>query len=531
MRNPAGNSPHILDGDLIQFADGEMPVKAVTATETHLRTCNKCRRRLEQLKSGANAYEQYHSGILKPSVALPQEWPSLRTRLDSLETPRTHFFRPGTRWWVAATLACCALLIGWFLYREAPARRMQQVLARAAVAQIRPHRRLQVTANGHSWYRPAALHGESTERSAATRALFTKANYSWDEPLSARSFADWRKQLPSKRDRVVSIRDSDGKNRFYRLQTETPNGVLRTAALILRADTLNPVQGAFHFEHQNDVTIDDAGEMPEMPMALKAKNPVVQRRAVVKEVGREEELRVFAALNAIGADVGEPVTVDIDPSKQQIRVVGIGLSANRERQIRQALAAVPNTALRFRAGQPAGAGKQSANGGSYPSGNSAPLRQTLETQAGGAQQFQQITDNALDASSTILARANALYVLSKKFPPGVAAAFTAPERETLRSLRRRHAIAIEQATRELKDALRPLLKSTMAGTDETQNQPATSWEVGAGQLYEQARLLDAGLGRILAGSYSQEAGQGIWNQVPEEMQKVEALARSQENVR
>lgn len=537
MPNLSDNSPHISDADLIRFADGEMPVRAVTATETHLRTCSKCRTRLDQLKSGAEAYDQYHAQFLKPTLGLPQEWSSLQTQLESLEKPQNTSLLRATMWWAAAALACCATVIGLFLYRESPTRRMQQVLARAVVVRTPQHRRLQVIANGHSWYRAANLQDETTRRSAGqpgledTRALFVKANYSWDDPLSARSFAAWRKQLPDKRDQVLSIQDTDGKNRFYRLETETPTGVLRMAVLTLQADTLNPVKGAFHFERHNDVTIEDAGEMPQLPTELETnKNRAAEQTAVVKQVGPEEELRVFAALNAIGADAGEPVTVDINRSKQQINVVGLGLSANREQQIRQALALIPNLAMRFTSDQPAGAGNQSANAGSYPSDNAAPLRRTLEAQAGGAQQFQQITDKALDASSTILAQANALYVLSQKFPPLVASAFSPPEQETLRSLRRRHAVAIEWATGELKDALRPLFTSTTAGTEETQIERATSWELGAAQLYEQAKLLDASLGRILAGSYSQEAGQKIWSKLPDEIQNTEALARSQANV-
>lgn len=539
MPNLSGNSPHIADSDLIQFADGEMPVRAVTATETHLRTCSKCRARLDQLKSGANAYDQYHARLLKPDLEIPQEWSSLQARLESLEKPPIRFSLRAKMWWGAAALACCVIVLGLFLFREGPTWRMRQVLARAIVEQMPPHRRLQVTANGHNWFRAATLPGETTRHSVAdqrgledTRALFVKANYSWDDPLSARSFAAWRKQLSNKRDQVLSIQDRDGNNRFYRLETETPTGVLRTAALTLRADTLSPVKGAFQFEQQNEVTIEDAGEMPESPAESETKKShVVERPAVVKEVGPEEELRVFAALNAIGADVGEPVTVDIDSSKQHIVIAGLGISANRERQIRQALEPIPNTALRFTSGQPVGIGNQSEKPGSYSSDNAAPLRHTLEAQAGGAQQFQLIADKALDTSSTILAQANALYVLSQKFPPPVASAFRPPERETLRSLRSRHAIAIEQATIELKDVLKPLLRSTNAGTDETQSPPATSWELSAAQLYEQAKLLDSSLGRILAGSYSQEAGQSIWSKLPDEIQTMEALARSQENIR
>jgi hypothetical protein len=539
MPNLSGSSPHIGDADLIQFADGELPVKAVTAAETHLRTCNKCRARLDQLKGGAAAYDEYHSHFLKPALGLPQEWSSLHDRLESFEKPPHRWLPPATMWWAAAVLAGCAILIGWLLYHQTPAQRMQQVLARALVVQTTPHRRLLIIANGRSWYRAATLEDETARRPAAdqpgledTRALFVKANYSWDDPLSARSFAAWRKQLTNKRDQVLSIQDRDGNNRFYRLQTETPTGVLRSAALTLRADTLNPVRGAFHFEHQNAVIIDDAGEMPELPKELETKkNQPVERPPVIKEVSPAEELRVFSALNAIGADVGEPVTVNIDTSKQQIVIVGLGLPADRERQIRQALAPISNLTMRFTSGQPVGTGNEPPRAASYASNNSAPLRHTLEAQAGGAQQLQQLTDKALDASAAILAQANALHVLSQKFPPSVAATFSPPEQETLRSLRRRHAVAIEQATAELKDTLKPLINSTTATIDETQSQPATSWEVGAAQLYEQAKLLDASLGRILAGSYSLETGQSIWSKLPDEIQKTGALARSQEGVR
>jgi hypothetical protein len=151
----------------------------------------------------------------------------------------------------------------------------------------------------------------------------------------------------------------------------------------------------------------------------------------------------------------------------------------------------------------------------------------LEQRAGGAQQFQAIADKALDASSTVLQRAHALNVLAGKFPPSVASQFGQPERETLRALRRGHAIAIEHATAELKDALMPLLRTT-AAADETQTQQNTSWELGGAQLYDEAKALDASLGRILAGTYSQEAGQRIWNKLPDEIQLLEALAVSQE---
>jgi hypothetical protein len=530
-------SPHISDADLVQFADGELPVRALNITEIHLRTCYKCRSRLDELKSGADTYHLYHQHVLKPNLEIQGEWPSLQARMEKLTKPRTSLMLAGAVWWSAAALLCLTVAVGWFVYREAPSRRMQQVLARATVAHRMPHRRLQVVADGHSWYRDAMFENETVQHSltapqnlTATRALFVRANYSWDDPLSVRSFSAWRRQLTEKRDEVLSIEDPEGKNRFYRLQTKTRTGYLRTAALTLRADNLNPVKGSFHFEDRRDVTMEDAGETTEAATILRGKqNHPDGRRAVIREVGPKEELRVFAALNAIGADVGEPLTVSIDSAKQHIVVGGVGLPSSRERAIRQALIPIPNLALHFTSGQAAVVSGQGAPAGTYTSDNAGPLRPLLEKRAGGAQQLQLIADRALDASSVILAQANALYVLSQKFNSSVTSAFGPSDRETLRDLRHRHATVIEQTLIELKDNLNPLFNSQISATNETKNPRATSWENGTGQLYEQAKLLDASLGRLLAGNYARELGENLWKQLPDEIQKMELLARSQEN--
>lgn len=536
MLNYSGSTPHVSDADLVRFADGELPVRAVTATETHLRSCSKCRARLDELKHGAGAYDKYHAQLLRPSLDIPQEWSSVAARLRTANIPRERTHRVAILAWAAGVLLACSFVIVWLLHSQAPAGRMQQLLTRAALAPTPLHRRLEVMANGHAWYRPATLEGGSGEPDLdrpglqETRALFVQANYSWDDPLSAKSFANWRKHLERKRDQVFSIEDRDGERRFFRLQTETPAGVLRMAALTLRADTLSPVKGAFYFEHQNDVTIEDAGEMPEPPDKREAKSDhPLTRPAVVREVGPAEELRVFAALDAIGADVGDSVTIDIAKSKHQIIVTGVGVPPDRQQQIHQALAAIPNTGTRFTSGQAtAPVQRRPDSTSSQAPGTDAPLRHTLEQQAGGAQQFQAIADDALDASSVILQHAHALNVLADKFSPDVASQFREPEQETLRSLRRRHAIAIEKGTAELKSALLPLVRAS-AARDETQTQRNTSWQVGAVQLYEGAKALDASLAQILAGTYSQEAGQSIWSKLPDEIRRIETLAVAQQN--
>jgi hypothetical protein len=532
MPDSSDRSRHPGEADLIRFADGEMEERFATPTQHHLHTCDACRRRLEQLKAGADAYDHYHSQILKPALEPPPN--SLEARLTALDRTRRSFYLPPIARWATVALSCCAAVVCWLIYQETPAREIQRILARAEAAPAAPHRRLQVIARGQRWYRPARLREETPEyrpeqRSMdAARALFVKASYSWDDPLSARSFATWRGKLPSRRDQVVFI--NDGNNRFYRVQTETTTGVLRAAALTLRADTLIAVQGTFRFEEQYEVRIEEAGELPSVP-AQRRTTPgqPAQVVPVTPKVGAEEELRVLAALDAIGADVGEQVTVEINPSKQRVLITGSGLSADRQRQIREALATFPNTALQFASGQPAVTGKESGNP-HFTSDDAAPLRRDLEEQAGGAQRLQELTDQALDASSTILAQAHTLHQLSQKFPSSVSAGFGPQEQETLLAMRRRHAVAIRQAAIELKTSLGTMLGQPISKA-ETPSQGAASWEVGAARLYERAQALDSSLDRILAGTYSREVGETIWKNLPNDIQDVEVLAGSQEKAR
>jgi hypothetical protein len=529
---------HISEKDLLRFADGEMNSDATAAIQNHLHKCDQCRMRLEELRSAAEAYAEYHTRMLKPLLDSSQEWPQLGL-ITSKSHPLQAQFRRSLGW-AAAALACCLIVFGFFLFRETPHRRMTQLLAHAASVPTSPRRQLQVIWNGRSWYRPAILRRQTGGAMSAaqdsevehTQALFVRANYSWDDPLSARSFAAWRNQLHNKRDEVVSIQSGDGRSRFYRLRTDTSQGVLRMASLTLRADTLNTVEGKFHFEDQEDVTMADSGEMPLAQPSIAAKNKSALKEAAAEsKVSPEDELRVFAALNAIGADAGEPLTVEIDPSQHHVVISGVGISGNRERQIRQALARIPNTTMHFDSGQPLPTGKAIAEPHDDLTGTSAPLRHELESRAGGAQEFQAIADRALDASSSLLAQAHALKVLAQRFSPAVESTFGPADRVTLRSLRNGHAVTIERELFELREALAPLLTSPASqqgSSAETRNLPHASWQGGVGQLLAESKRLDESLSRLLAGSYSEQTGEDILSRLPNEMQDVEKLARAEE---
>ncbi len=59
---------HVSDDDLILFTDQEMGRESAARVETHLQGCADCRKRLEELRSGVAAYEQYRKRVLTPAL-------------------------------------------------------------------------------------------------------------------------------------------------------------------------------------------------------------------------------------------------------------------------------------------------------------------------------------------------------------------------------------------------------------------------------------------------------------------------------
>ena len=53
--------------------------------------------------------------------------------------------------------------------------------------------------------------------------------------------------------------------------------------------------------------------------------------------GPEDELRVLAALDAMGADAEEPIEVKLDSARHEIVVTGVGLTLDRQKQVETAL--------------------------------------------------------------------------------------------------------------------------------------------------------------------------------------------------
>src|SRR5262249_49772083 len=172
----------------------------------------------------------------------------------------------------------------------------------------------------------------------------------------------------------------------------------------------------------------------------------------------EDTLHVLAALNEIGADAGEPVTVSEDPQHRHVVVSGKGLSSQRQQEIAQALQRLPRVTMDFSSGKSGPIPPtQPAASERFSTGIPESIRQQLEDRLGGAAALQEMTDLVLEDSAAMLARAHALQALADKFQPGVEAGFSAADRELLHRLRQRHLEELGRTAGRIRGELKPLL--------------------------------------------------------------------------
>jgi hypothetical protein len=217
---------------------------------------------------------------------------------------------------------------------------------------------------------------------------------------------------------------------------------------------------------------------------------------------------VLAALDAIGADAGEPLEVSEDAAHRHVVVRAGGLTAERRQEIAKALAPLPRVTLDLQSGPRGTQPTPSGAPESYASSIPPNLRQRFEERLGGAVAVQETTDRTLEASSAMLARVHAIEVLAVSFPPETEAQFSAPDRQTLRNLRHGHLLALDRLVAQISESLRPLLElhrgSIPAGGG---NGTGRHWQSRVPELAASARETDQILNRLLAGSYAQASGE------------------------
>jgi hypothetical protein len=522
------NSTHLTIDDLILYMDREMEETAACIPERHLLACAECAEKLSDLQKRSAEYANYRNQVLIPSLGVPAGgWAPIGDHLGAAPPKERRRARTGF-WWAAAAVTASILATVWLYYRPSAEPSAQELLTKASATQEPRRGFLLFTSGRYKFARPAVLKtGSSEARFKHIQALFVEANYSWQDPLSAKSFAAWRRELPQKRDFVTSIHEPGGRD-YYRVRTRTDTGILRSASLMLIAGTYHPARASFEFKGEYPLEVSEQSEVPGKSSEEAHSVPTTHSKPAETAATPEDELRVFAALDSIGADVEDPIDVTLDAGHHSVLVTGMGIARTRQRQIETALASMPKAVLRFSDGQRLRSEPDTAPQSDASAKEASLLfRDKLEGLVGGPRQLQAITDSALESSNALFAQSHSLLVLAREFPLPVEAALSSGGANTLLSLRQRGVGAMEYGLRRLKDNLTPLLNGGELPGTSVQNPKLDSWQNGSETLFESTRNLDRLLSRLLAGSYSDGVGDQMLKQLPGDLSNTEELIRAQ----
>lgn len=525
---------HPTGDDLLRFADGEASAREAKRIQSHLAACWKCRTGFAELQTTICDCVRYRQSVL-PAVLPepPAPWFDIYRQFDQVDASEQR--RPRlSRFWASVRSvtvqprrwapALALLVIGVLVvdqFRNAPSVRAAELLQKAAVAhQSRAGgpRRIQITTGKRKLTRVVgglATAGFSPQDSAALaelQPLFQKANYSWDDPLSAASFASWRDGLAEKRDEVSTIGEAGASlaNR-YRIRTTTNSSELIEATLELTVRDLRPVESKLHFRGQEVVELAElANTAPNVSRSTAPATALTPSLATAKphlssDVLRPatpgEELKVFAVLHRLGADLGEPV--EITRNGGQVVVTGVGVSPQVGEQIHEQLTGMPRVSVQL--SDPVPVSDQTPNRPLQSVSlrpEIARLQTRLENHFGGRAELEQFTDEVLGASDELMARIHALRRLADRFPPEVESQLAAEEGQLLSKLRREHAVAVAGLAVAIEERTKPAFLAFGAAVPQSLPAPASSstWQAATGDLLRDARAAESLLAAMLGGA-------------------------------
>jgi len=349
----------------------------------------------------------------------------------------------------------------------------------------------------------------------AVTALFREARYDATDPLSARSFENWRDGLASKSDEVNANAD------YTRITTIAATGEVASASLKLRSSDLRPVEGTLEFRNRNFVEFTDITESPNptsgsavvaLPLEIPVRPAVPSRPAAIapgNTASISDELQVLSALHEIGADLGDPIDIKLESGR--VVVSGAGLAPERRRQIHGLLDTLPHVEVAFSDPNPAPAPSQAtvAEPGPGPAAASA-METRLEQQLGGRAEVERFGSQILEWNEAAMARAYALRGLAQRFPAAVEAGLNAGDRRELRQMALEHAATLANQMRGIENALDPALAGL--GARDAGNHPAarrTAWQTEADEVLEAARRVDVLLSVLLGVAPAEKAGANV----------------------
>src|ERR1035441_4412730 len=196
--------------------------------------------------------------------------------------------------------------------------------------------------------------------------------------------------------------------------------------------------------------------------------------------GPEDELRVMAALDRIGADLGDPI--EVVRTRDRIVVTCIGLDAERMREGRAALAGLPRVAVEL-------SPKPNVSPASSPlevvGAPHATIRAEVARQFDSPAAYERFVDGLLKSSEAMMARVHALRRLATRFPADVEAPMSPDAKTLLAAIHEHHETALAREVSSLEGSVRPFLgppAAALAG-----NRAREDWQTRTTRVFSEAQ--------------------------------------------
>jgi hypothetical protein len=514
---------HSDEEQLLRYADGESPARAAVRVRSHLEACWECRAALEEQQNTVGECVRYRKNVLQRHLPPPPApWADIYRGFAEIDAAldQAGFWMRAARVlqaplrnvnkWAPVTVVLLLICLVSYRFRQTPSVQAAELLRKAiAAADARPPKPGKIrirTRDRQITLLPGAQNSLQT--------LFQAAHYDWADPLSAKSFQAWRDQLADKRDEVIEGPDA------YRIRTQARSGELIAATLTIRRQDLRPVEERFEFSNREWVEIAEWTEeaMPEAIAAAKAPRPAPSTFSTMGAT-MGDELRVLAALNRVGADLGDPI--EVSRAGHDVLVTGVGIAPQRQQEIHDALSSQQHVVVRFSESAPDSPKRE--RGEAVPDN---PKRERAD-QARLADQigrvyFAQLAAQVLDLSEPMMSRAYALRRLAERFPIGIESELNAQDWQLLRNLRREHTEALRLQIAEIDRLVRPALAPVSGAARAEPVVVSSSTE----DLFQSARQVEKMLAVLFGASVGEAADETLPSQLLSSLAQLRAVVDS-----